>query len=407
MSIHKKYLFAVPVLNFLVATWFGMILRTMIIQPMPFNFKFITHAHSHVAILGWVYMALFLLLTQHFTGKIGRDFQRLFWITEISVIGMIVGFPTEGYGTVSIVSSSVYILFSYIFSLLILKKIKGKKSAAYTLLRTSIVWLCLSTISLWALGPIIVLLGSTSKPALLMIQYFLHFQLNGWFLFAIVALVFKLFKIPDSKNFRIFHRAFVLSLIFTFSLPINWYYDFSVFRWLNNAGIVFQLIALVYGSKLISSNYKVRFSKLDRLSKLLLIFATVGLVMKIVFQSFSLEPEIARNIFDNRHAVIGFIHLMMLGIISAFILFMFKQMLKNRLAVRLFNAGVYLFLSGIILTELILLYQGLCYYYPWLSIPDYRFFLWIFSFLLLIGIYIVLTAILNTDFKKFKAEEKH
>lgn len=404
MLFLRKHLFAIPVFNFLIAAWFGLTLRSMMVHSMPFNFKFLTHAHSHVAILGWVYMALFLLLAQYFVGKFGKGFQRLFLVTQIAVLGMIIGFPTQGYGLISIVASSLYIIFSYVFTRLMLKKTKGKSSAAYSLMRTSLFWLCLSTVSLWALGPIIATQGATSKPALLTIQYFLHFQLNGWFLFAIVALFFHFLKLPASKTFDKFHLAFVLSLVYTFGLPINWYYDFSIFRWMNAIGVIFQLMALYWGFVLIRNHYREFFSKLDRLSKFLLQFAAVSFLLKIGFQTFSLIPDIAKHIFDNRQAVIGFIHLMMLGIISAFLFFAIRLQIKNKITKRLMSIGICFFLTGILLTEAILLYQGLSYYFPSISISNYKFWLWIFSFALVAGIYMILIAALNFEFRD-KPEE--
>lgn len=400
MSFFRKHLFAIPVFNFMVAAWFGLTLRSMMVHSMPFNFKYLTHAHSHIAILGWVYMVLFLLLVQYFVGEFGKGFNRLFWLTQLAVVGMIVGFPMQGYGLISIIASSLYIIFSYIFTWLMLKKTKGKKSPAYSLMRTSLLWLCLSTISLWALGPIIATQGATSKPALLTIQYFLHFQLNGWFLFAIVALFFKYLKVRDSEDFRRFHLTFAISLVLTFSLPVNWYYDFSIFRWFNGIGILFQLVAFYYGFRVIKENYKLYYDKIDGLSKFLLGFVAISFSLKIFFQTCSLIPELARHIFDNRQAVIGFIHLMMLGIISVFLFYSIRIQVKNRSTYRLISIGICFFISGIVLTEIILLYQGFCYYYPELSISNYPLLLWIFSFLLLTGIYMILISTLNFEYKE-------
>lgn len=397
MSFFNKRLFAIPVFNFFVAAIFGLLLRASLIRQMPFNFKYLTHAHSHIAILGWVYMVLFLILVQNFVGEFSKGFSRLFWLTQLAVAGMIIGFPIQGYGPISIAASSLYIVFSYFFTWLMLKKTKGKRSAAYSLMRSSLLWLCLSTVSLWALGPIIATQGAASKPALLTIQYFLHFQLNGWFLFAVIALLFHFLKVPDSENFRSFHLFFVLSLIFTFGLPINWYYDYEIFRSINSIGIAMQLIALVYGIRLIKSNYSGFYGQLDSLSKIVLWFSGISFFLKIIFQSFSVIPEIAKHIFDNRQAVLGFIHLMMLGIISGFLFMIMRFQIKEKTILKFMNVGIYLFLAGIILTELVLLYQGLCYYFPSLSIPNFLFWLCIFSFLLVAGIYLILVAAFNPD----------
>lgn len=406
MSFFRKYLFVIPLFNFLIAALYGLLLRTMVVRHMPFNFKNLTHAHSHVAILGWVYMILFLLLTQYFVGEFGKSFKRLFWLTQIAVIGMIIGFPIQGYGGISIAASSLYIIFSYVFSTVMFKKTKQKKSAAYTMMRSALIWLCLSTVSLWALGPFIGSMGSSSKPALLSIQYFLHFQLNGWFLFAIVALFFNFLKIPDTKDFRIFHSTFAVSLVLTFFLPVNWYYDFAIFRLLNGLGVIFQLISLYYGFKLVRQYGGEFISKQDRLSKTLLLFAAVSFVLKVLFQSFSLIPDIAKHIFDNRQAVIGFIHLMMLGIISAYLFYNLRIQQQDKTARRLMSFGIWFFLAGIALTEFILLYQGLSYYFPSITMSSYAYFLWIFSFLLLVGIYMIMISAFDLEFKEKPVAEE-
>lgn len=379
----------------------------MFVKQMPFNFKFLTHGHSHVAMLGWVYMALFLLFIKYFAGEFNKSFNRLFWLTEIAVLVMIISFPVQGYALFSIIASSLYIVFSYFFTALMLKNAGKEKSAAHSLMRTSLIWLCLSTLSLWALGPIIATTGSSSKPAMLTIQYFLHFQLNGWFMFAAMALFFKFLKIPDSKDFKIFHLSFIISVVLTFGLSVNWYYDYGIFRFINNLGIVSQLIAFFYGFKLIKTHGKEMFRNLGRLSKILLIFIAVSITLKTLFQSVSVVPEIARDVFNNRQAVIGFIHLMMLGIISTFLFFCLKLDVKKGESKKLLSIGIVFFLIGIIASEFLLLYQGLAYYLPEISISDYAFWLAIFSCLLPAGIYMALISSFDFEFmtKKNKDEK--
>src|SRR6478609_9339235 len=87
--------------NFFIASIMGLLLRLIYIHPLEWvNYQFLLHGHSHVAMLGWVYMMLYAATVHFFVPKESQQkpiYNRLFWITEVSVIGMMFRFPVEGY----------------------------------------------------------------------------------------------------------------------------------------------------------------------------------------------------------------------------------------------------------------------------------------------------------------------
>src|SRR5690606_11041465 len=97
----QKNLVLVCLLNFLVAALMGLALRYALVQPIPINFRFLTHGHSHVAMLGWSYLMLYVLIVHLIPNKNPR-YNRLFWLTEVAVLGMMVSFPIQGYAAISI-----------------------------------------------------------------------------------------------------------------------------------------------------------------------------------------------------------------------------------------------------------------------------------------------------------------
>ncbi len=77
----------------------GLALRFSFIESIGLNYRFLTHAHSHVAMLGWVYLMLFTLFVHYFIPEKPKIFNRLFWITEFAVVGMMISFPFQGYAS--------------------------------------------------------------------------------------------------------------------------------------------------------------------------------------------------------------------------------------------------------------------------------------------------------------------
>src|SRR3954470_20844502 len=85
--------------NFLIASFMGLIMRFSYLFPLNINYIYLLHAHSHVAMLGWAYLMIYVLIIHFFIPKDKSQkpiYNRLFWITEISIIGMIISFPVQG-----------------------------------------------------------------------------------------------------------------------------------------------------------------------------------------------------------------------------------------------------------------------------------------------------------------------
>lgn len=89
----------------------------------------------------------------------------------------------------------------------------------------------------------------------------------------------------------------------------------------------------------------------------LLLLSFIALSIKIFLQSGSVIPSMSTLAFGFRPIIIGYLHLVLLGVISLFILgyvFTEKLLLTNKIMM----AGVYIFTAGIILNEIILMVQG-------------------------------------------------
>jgi hypothetical protein len=386
----SKKLVVICLLNFFIAALMGLTLRYFFIDTIPINYRFLTHAHSHVAMLGWVYLMLFTLIVHYFVPNNKRAvFNKLFWVTEIAVIGMMVSFPFQGYAAVSISFSTLHILCSYYFVYLIWKHHQIKSTAIQYLLKTALVFMLLSTIGVWCLGPAVMTQGQGSVFYEIAIQFFLHFQFNGWFVIAVIALFLHQLQVQNTKQFRLFFKLLIASTVLTFALPINWFVPQSFLLWINGLGVLLQLAALMFFLRLIKPKLSQVLLDNPKLTVYLYSFAIFCFVLKILFQSLSIIPEVSKVAYQHHNFVIGFIHLTMLGVVTGFLLSfnINKQFIKLNVW---FHVGVYTFMVGFVLTELVLFIQGGMFYLGMGLLPSYYLILFLLSILLPLGIGLIL-----------------
>ena len=395
-----KKLVAICLINFLIAALMGLALRFSSLEAIGLNYRFLTHAHSHVAMLGWVYLMLYTLFVHYFIPEKPKVFNRLFWVTEFAVVGMMLSFPFQGYAAISISFSTLHIFCCYYFAYLIFKHHKTNSVVSEKLLKTALIFMVVSTIGVWCLGPAVATLGQASAFYQIAIQFFLHFQFNGWFLIAVVAVFFHLLKVEDSKQFRHFFTLLIISTVLTFALPIQWFLPHQSLLFINGLGVVLQVVMLYKFIQLIKPKLEVLMTNAHKLMKYMFMFALVCFVLKVVFQSLSILPEFSAVVYEHRNFVIGFIHLLMLGVISGFL---FAFILKSGLVTnsKSLTVGIYSFVLGFLLTEILLLIQGIMFFYGIGILPNYYLLLFLFSVFLPLGIGFILFNIYGNTKDKF------
>jgi len=392
----SKKLILICLLNFFIAAVLGLLLRYVFVQPVSFNYRYLTHAHSHVAMLGWVYLMLFALIVHYFIPDKKPIYNRLFWVTEFAVVGMLLSFPFQGYAAISISFSTLHIFCSYYFAYLIFKHHKTDHTVTSRLLKMALTFMLVSTIGVWCLGPAVGLLGQASAFYQIAIQFFLHFQFNGWFLLGVIAVFFHKLQLQDSKQFSLFFKFLIISIILTFTLPIHWFAPHVTLLWINGLGVVCQLIALYYFAIIVKPSFKTMIKTQAPITKVMYGFAMVCFVLKIILQSASLIPEVSNLAYQHRNFVIGFIHLTMLGVISGF-LFAFLLQTSVIKHSKILTFGMYSFIIGFVLTELILLIQGGFFYFGIGLLPNYYLTLFLCSILLPLGVGCFIYNILKTN----------
>lgn len=383
-------------LNFFIAALMGLILRGAFLWEITWlDYRHWLHAHSHVAMLGWAYLALYVLIGTRF---IPREiwskpfYARLFWFTQITVIGMMFTFPVQGYGPVSITFSTLHVLASYVFCYRGWKDMGFQHKEVRTLMGTALVFLVISTLGVWSLGPLAMSGQRSSILYQLVIQFYLHFQFHGWFTFAVLALLLDIF-LKGPLSHRLFTRFYYLLLggtVLTYSLVINWGYSNDFALLLNGIGLLMQFMALILVFHWFKNQRKAESSRFDPIAKMFFMFGAVSWILKVIVQTLVIIPQVAVISYNLRPLMIGFIHLTMLGFVSGFLLgiLFHAGVLKIRDGAAL--SGARLFIIGFVVTELLLFVQGLFYWMRWGQLPYYYELIFGASVLLPLGILVIL-----------------
>lgn len=389
ISIQKQV--RIALLYFLIAAGLGVLLRLLHVFDIEFTYKFIKHGHSHIALLGWIYVCLTTILYKLFVKQekqIARRFNLGFVATQITLIGMLITFPIQGYALFSIIFSTLFLFASYWFTWFFFKNIKDKikTSASFPYIKASLYYLVLSSIGPWALGGIMATLGNTSVWYRLAIYFYLHFQYNGWMLLALLGIIIFLMErggitlsrnraseiydqreseaVKRNKNlFLLINASIVLTLLLSalWTAPENYVYGLSAF----GAGI--QVICLGYALFWMRKNeiaVKSLFTALQYLLfKIVLIVLSIKLLLQLI-GSFPYFANLSSNIIE---LTIGYLHWVFLGVVSI-ALFLILDVLK---LIRFNQRLIYFYLGGFVLTEGLLIYKGIAIWSQAFTVTDY------------------------------------
>ncbi len=363
----RSYLWLkISVINLLIVSILGVTLRYKIAFALPFiDQKSLLHGHSHFAFTGWITQALLALLVLHLSKRFEKDmFVKYRWILILNLIsayGMLIAFPIQGYGAVSISFSVLSIFASYFFVWTYWKDLnKTNPHPSKLWLRASLVFYAISSLGAFSLAVMMATHSVQQHWYLGSVYFFLHFQYNGWFFFAAVGLFIGTFirmGIPADKLKSIFILfagacipAYFLSILWA-EIPM-WVYILTVIAAIGQVVGWFWLVKLIW-PKL--SYFKTEFVSLSRW---LFGLSATALTIKLLLQAGSVIPQLSTLSYGFRPIIIGYLHLVLLGIFTLFLIAYFIQKRLFRKS-KVLKTGIIFFTSGIILNELLLMVQGI------------------------------------------------
>jgi hypothetical protein len=374
----------------------GAIMRYKFAAIFPvFDFNFILHVHSHVAMLGWVYTALFTALMYKFLPASAFDspaYKRIFWIIQISVIGMLITFPIKGYWALSIVFSTLHIFVTYYFIYRFRKdvssEIKNKYPASLLFINGGLILLIISTLGPFALAVIMADKLGGKDLYNQAIYFYLHFQYNGWFTLGLAGIILsKLEEKGITLNMSSIRLSFWLIFISCIPAYFLSLLSYSLPQWIiiiSAVSAFIQLFGALILLRTLLAYSKMLLNESAGLVKSLFYISVFSFFLKFILQLLSSSSYFSAIVFGNRDIIIGYIHLVMLGMVTCGLLWWFSNKEFFDYNNSLSKSGLLLFLSGFVLSEVLLFMQFLIYYNAVPNLP-YHMILFISAILMLAG----------------------
>ncbi len=376
-------------LLFFLSVTLGLVLRLAFSHDLPewVNFTHLRHAHVHTALLGWLFACFVLLIISVFELE-WSNYYKLFYGMQLAVVLLMFSFVASGFSNVSVILKIVHTLLSLAVVFLFLKEPKLRTKLMETrFLKASFYFYIIACISNLAIGPMVAFGFKGSALYYGAIQFYLHFLLNGFFVFCLFAIFLKKLSLNHIIfNYRYAHRLYhtlVASTILTFALAITWSNPNDLLFMVNSFGAALQLLALYFLYRLLIQIPKKAVPQMATYVYNLLLFAIFCYFLKVIFQSVVIIPFMATVSYTIHNFVIGFLHLMMLGVFTSFAL----GIIGLRKPALISAWSVNLFFIGVFLTEFLLFGQGLLILLGLGFMPKYYMMISIASGILILSIY--------------------
>lgn len=362
----------------------------------------VMHAHSHLAILGWTFLGVFLIFLSLFWKSIQQKKQAYALVVSIFITSclMFIAYIGQGYGAYAIIFSIIHIVVEYWAALFMYLQIKRRQNSVPYVSRLfiygALIALIISSIGPFSLG-FIAANGLRNSPIFDMAIYFyLHFQYNGWLTLILIGLfIFTIHrrKIPFP---HIWLKAgfwfYFVALFPGYFLSILWS---NVGYWghiLATIGSIGQFIGVVFVIIAFREIWVHLYRQVREITIVSLWITFFLLVVKSTMELGLISPTMAALVYQTRSIIIGYLHFSLLGFISIFILTQFQLNNMIHTSTKLFPSGMIIFFVGFFLNELFLFGDGFARWCGFGYIPYISEGLLGASILMIVGIVIIWIA---------------
>lgn len=337
----------------------GLAIRYGYVTGFLLPFGNLLHTHSHVLVLTWLNLLGVGLLCR-ITLLSFNKLRVFIGIQMVAGVLMFFGFLYQSYGAISITGSSLQIVGNYLF-IRVFTTDKAKQTNGF--IHLALVFYVISTLGIFAIAPASILYGKESSAFRSVIEFFLHFQIQGWLVTLFLGVLWQYLQIRFSTFWL---WIYAVSVCLTFGLFLFHQYSLPVFYFMNVLGVVLQVVIFTYF-----------FIKTRPKNGLLIRISLISLLLKGWFQLVTLSPQWAFEAVDRRDLVLFYLHWVLIGMVmTGFLGLLFKKYgVKAQLS-------IFLFLSGYMFTELFLLLEMMYGFVPlWILFKKHHLLLWASSIL--------------------------
>jgi len=352
--------------NLLLVSLIGVILRYKITFSFPFiDQKHLLHGHSHFAFSGWITHTLMVLLVNHLSMYKGEavfhKYRFLLYANLFTAYGMLISFPIQGYGIWSISFSTLSIFTSYAFTIVYWKDLNSihTKNLSRLWFKAALLFNVISSLGVFSLAFMMATKMVHQSWYLATVYFFLHFQYNGWFFFACMGLlVARIEHIAGiHKRLTNIFWLFCIACIPAYLLSALWLPIPPVIYWIVLLAAFAQVTGWIIFINLFARNNPSFTNSFPVAGRWLLLLSALTLSIKFLLQLGSTIPSLSQLAFGFRPIVIGYLHLVLLGVISIFLIGYILSFKLIKIT-KMVTIGVGVFVTGIFINELFLMVQG-------------------------------------------------
>jgi hypothetical protein len=351
IDVLQQMLLWFTLLNFFIVASIGVLLRAVpVFGPFYLSYQNILHGHSHFAFGGWVSPLLVWMILSAFP-NLKRGIRFVHWrnvilILLVSAYGMLLTFPFQGYAPASILFSTLSMAGTFYLSFILWKALRFQQNTSSLLLKGAAFFLVISSIGPLATIPIISS-GNGGTPLYYNAIYtYLHFQYNGWFMFAIMAILYKrLEKEELNRSGNFVYVTMFIGCLLTLPLSFLWSNPGVIYNIVGATGVVVQITGVILFLK-----DQIRLKERDQFVRKMHAVVFTVLVIKCILQLLTAVPDMAGFVYSNRALIIAYLHMVLLGFVSLFGLVTIyrSQSCRKRMKVPLYG-----FLFAFVTTEIV------------------------------------------------------
>ncbi|MFN3406014.1 MAG: hypothetical protein ACK40G_18105 [Cytophagaceae bacterium] len=265
-------------------------------------------------------------------------------------------------------------------------EIRNQFGRSLLFIKAGLIFLMLSSLGTWTVGAVMAK-GMNDHPLYnLSVYFYLHFQYNGWFTFAVIGIFLALLERAgyqlEKKNSMLFFILMLASTIFAYLFSTLYLKpNDSIYAMAFSAALI-QIIAVSFFLTIIrEADLNVVFGKTNA-NILKLVF---GLYMvKLLLQLLSSFLPM----FEIRPFIIGYLHLILIGFVTLFLLVAATH-LKIMVRPKYYMHGIKVLIAGFILSESLIFLAGI---FVWAGIDNsekFTLFLFFASILMPVGFIII------------------